>query len=270
MRSLATFTIGAMIKRALIFSLACAALLLRIPLCHAQEGSFDPTFGDSGRLLVDVSVLGHSDVLQRLILLPSGKLLMSGTCDYQYFVDPDLFENTFCVTQLLSDGTYDGTFGPGGLGYIQFGASVGATTRQWIIDRLSKDGGRDATFNQGNPQTLSIAPGNGGAVERLALTNDGIFAIGETPRTSGSTINYAAIVRLKADGSLDSKFGNGGKSYFSFTSTQDFNTSGSDVAVSKSGLIVAGTQNAKCAGRLRRGQIRDRAVPIRSNFFVWL
>ena len=463
MRSLATVTVGAMIKRALIFSLACAALLLGMPLCHAQEGGFDPTFGNGGRLLVDVSVLGHSDVLQRLIVLPSGKLLMTGTCDYQDPVDPNLFANTFCVTQLLSNGTYDGTFGPGGLGYIQFNrfsgwpknagvtdaivlrdgriallghtfgdggavdpsfllavlradgtaldatvgggsgyvqsqfagkpgagislaqqpdgkllvagaatgvngnddfavarfladlsgldstfgsggaqtvafdlggpggdnsdrcaavrlqsdgkivmvglsitspagqpasgaaisitrlntdgtrdltfgttgdgrlhytagqnlagaqeaqidasdrivvggagaAATGATTALWIIDRLSKDGGRDATFNQGNPQALSIAPGYGGAVDRLALTNDGIFAIGETPRVSAGTTNYAAIVRLKADGSLDSKFGNGGKSYFSFTSTEDFNTSARAVAVSKSGLIVAGTQ----------------------------
>ena len=43
----------------LICSLAGILLLLAMATCSAQEGNFDPTFGDSGRKLVDVSVLEH-------------------------------------------------------------------------------------------------------------------------------------------------------------------------------------------------------------------
>lgn len=450
------------IRYIVIHSLACVALLLSTAL-FAQEGNFDPTFGDHGRLLVDVSALNRDDDLKRLILLPGGKMLLGGSCEYQDAVDPELFWSTFCVTQLLADGSYDGTFGPGGVGYIQFNrfpgwlrstllndmivlrdgriallgesygdsgvadpafllailrsdgtaldstigagagflrstfagksgyglnvvqqpdgklliageaigvngnedfaaarlladlsgldssfgsggaqtvafdlggpsgdnsdvcgavrlqsdgkivmvgasitsaagqpltgaqisitrlntdgtrdlafgpsgdgrlhytagqtlafaldaqidagdrivvggigaASIDATSTPWIIDRLSKDGGRDAAFNQGNPQALSPAPGNGGTVRRIALTNDGIFAIGETPRSVGNSENYVAVVRLKLDGSLDFRFGNGGESYFSFTSTEDFDTEVSGIAVGNGGLMVAATQ----------------------------
>ena len=40
--------------------------------------------------------------------------------EYEDPVTPNYFESTFCVSQLLPSGAYDGNFGPGGLGYVQF------------------------------------------------------------------------------------------------------------------------------------------------------
>jgi uncharacterized delta-60 repeat protein len=470
------------IKCALIYSLLSLSLL-RTALCSAQEGNFDPTFGDGGRLLVDVSVLSNFDIAQRLILRPDGKLLMGGTCGYEDHVVQGYYESTFCVTQLLADGTYDGTFGPGGVGYLQFdhfagwpnntdlanmmvlrdgriallgyavdasfkstqvllavlladgsaldttvadtgywqfqfaamtsapssfvqqpdgkvlvagaatgvngnydfavgrlladlsgfdpsfgsggsqtvafdlggpsgddsdgctavllqsdgkivlagysitspagqpesgtqisvarlnadgtrdltfgssgdgrvhysagnsvaiafdakidaadrivlggavAASVDSTNVQWMIDRLSRNGGRDPTFNQGNPQLFSQPPGNSGRISRLALTNDGIFAIGSTPRAPSGTTGYFAVARLNADGLLDARFGNGGRSYASFTATNDLDTTGVDIAVGNRGVMVVGTQTQTGAngntfkfaiGRLQYDQI---------------
>ena len=446
--------------------LVCIALLILGRPGQAQpppEGAFDPTFGDGGRMIVDVSTLSTNDNFARLIVRPDNKLLMAGSCA---FSDPQHGTGyTYCLTQLNGDGTYDTSFGPGGVGYVQFdrfagfpnnvapldmivlsdgriallgaaptpqdgsqqafllvvlqadgsaldpkvgagkgyleaqfagapsaagslvqqpdgkilvaGAAVGvngnqdfavarfladlsgfdsafgsggsqivpfdlggptgdnsdeclavrlqstgkiilaglaiasaanqppsaaeialvrlnsngsrdtsfgssgdgrlhytppgqaaavaydaqidandrivigggaatnylATTDVWLVDRLAPDGGRDASFNGGSPQMFAEPPGNGGSVARLALTNDGIFAGGITPRTPGNTnAYYFGVARLTADGSLDTRFGGGGKTYGSFTSTRDVNTNKMDIAVGNGGLMVAGTQ----------------------------
>ncbi len=437
----------------------------------AQEGDFDPTFGNGGRLLVDVSV-GHGDVAHRMVLLPGNKILMAGSCDHPQSAGSMDTYPEFCITRLLPDGSYDGTFGPGGVGYLRFdffpgwfnssdltdmivlhdgriallgtetaagkmllavlvadgsaldtnvgggkgylelqfggatsspaglvqqsddkiliaGSAVGVqgnddfavarllkdlsgfdmtfgsggsqlvafdlggpsgddtdicnavrlqstgkivlagysssapttgtitpaitlarlnsdgtrdttfgssgdgrvhyvvqtvaaatdaridagdrivlggvaanTTAQWLVDRLTPDGSRDPSFNGGNPQTFSAPPGNaGGSVARLALTNDGIFAIGISPRTSDPSPNYFVVARLNWNGSLDARFGNGGKSYGSFTATSDLDSTGVDIAVGNGGLMIAGTQTQAgpdlkfAIGRLQYDQI---------------
>jgi uncharacterized delta-60 repeat protein len=415
------------------------------------DGNFDPTFGNGGRLLIDVSV-DHSDVLKRMILRPGNKILMAGSCGHPQSEGSTSLYPEFCITQLLADGSYDGNFGPGGVGYLRFdyfagwfnssdlvdmivlhdgriallgtytaggkmllavllsdgsaldanvgggkgylelqfgnatsaptslvqqsddeiliagyangaannvdfavarllkdlsgfdtsfgtngsqtiafdlggpgggdddicfavrlqsngkiilagyandapsgssvpeialvrldahgardttfgsngdgrvhylvqtaaalmdaqidagdrivlgGATASATAQEWLIDRLTPDGARDPTFNQGNPQFFPQLPSSGGNVVKLALTADGIFAIGVTPRTSAITPNYFAVARLNWNGSLDARFGNGGRTYGSFTATTDIDTVGVGIAVGNGGLMVAGQQ----------------------------
>ena len=120
-------------KRALICALAALSPLLRIASCSAQEGSFDPTFGIGGTQIVNVSVLGTSDQSARLILRSDGKLLMGGSCLYQLL---DIQEPTICLTQLLADGTYDGNFGPGGVGYLEFDHFAGWPSITGLIDMI--------------------------------------------------------------------------------------------------------------------------------------
>ncbi len=461
------------------FVMAGIALTMHGMLGQAQpatpppEGAFDPTFGNGGRLIVDVSTLSTSDTFTRLVVRPGNKLLMAGSCAY---TDPEGDSGyTYCLTQLNGDGTYDGSFGPGGVGYVQFnrfagwpnnigpsdmivlsdgrialvgaaplmqdgsktsfllavlqadgsaldpnvgagkgyleaqfggapskavsmlqqpdgkilvagvatgvngnddfavgrflanlsgldsafasagsqivafdlggptgghtdeclavrlqssgkiilaGYSVaspagqpptaaeialvrlnsngsrdtsfgssgdgrihyapagqpvaaaydaqidaddriviggaagtpGATTNPWLIDRLAPDGGRDPGFNNGSPQMFYQPPGSAGSVAKLALTNDGIFAVGSTPRSlgpgaPGSPIwNYFAVARLNQNGSLDGRFGGGGKTYGSYTATRDVDSSGMDIAVGNGGLMVAGTQAQSIPG----------------------
>jgi uncharacterized delta-60 repeat protein len=436
----------------------------------AQEGNFDSAFGNGGRLLVDVSV-GHGDVAHRMVLLPGNKILMAGSCDHPQSAGSTDTYPEFCITRLLHDGSYDGTFGPGGVGYLRFdffpgwlnssdlkdmivlhdgrialfgtetaggkmllavlladgtaldanvgggngylelqfanansapasivqqsddkiliagsamgingnadfavarllkdlsgfdtsfgsggsqlvafdlggpggddtdtclavrlqssgkivlagyansaamtgftpaialarlnadgtrdttfgtsgdgrlhyviqtiavatdaridagdrivlGGAAANTTAQWFVDRLTPDGTRDPAFNGGNPQAFPVPPGNaGGSVARLALANDGMFAIGISPRTSDALTNYFVVARLNWNGSLDARFGNGGKSYGSFTATSDLDSSGVDIAVGNGGLMIAGTQTQTgpdlkfAIGRLQYDQI---------------
>jgi len=448
-----------------VHALAGLSLLLPTAPCSAQPGHFDPGFANGGREVVDVSVESKADRPSRLIVRPNGKLLMGGTCEY---VAQDFKPDTLCVTQLRPDGAYDGTFGPGGVGYLQFNvfdgwpanslmvdmlvladgriallgmdmdasqpilgillangtaldstvgggkgfiqfplgaqggtqspqsfaqqpdgkllvagaapgasgnldfavtrllanlsgpdasfgangfqtvafdlggptgddsdicdavrlqsdgkivlsgvaitspagqpktgaeialtrlngngtrdlgfgnngdgrvhyaaggaavpvdaqidrddrivlggewvASFPATEGKWLVDRLSADGGRDAAFNQGNPKIFSAPLNNGGgSVRRLALTKDGIYAIGETLRAPPSATSdyFFSVARLHANGSLDSRFGDAGQFYGSFTSTNDVDAQGLDIAIGNGGVMIAGEQTQSVAG----------------------
>ena len=57
-----------------------------------------------------------------------------------------------------------------------------------------------------------------------------------------------AVVRLDSNGAFDNKFGNAGRVYASFTSINDYDTSGIDIAVSKAGLTVFGVQTQQSGG----------------------
>jgi uncharacterized delta-60 repeat protein len=457
----ARISLKKLIARVPVHALAGLSLLLPTAPCSAQAGHFDPTFGNGGRLLVDVSVQSTYDRFARLIVRADGRLLMAGTCGFDH---EGFASTTFCVTQLRPDGTYDGNFGPGGVGYLQFNTFAGwpvgstltdmiilhdgriallgydldgdqpllavlladgsaldsavggkgfiefpltaqpgpevpaslvqqpdgkvlaagsvpgvsgnkdfavkrlladfsgpdtsfgsngsqtvafdlggpagddgdyctavrlqsngkivlaggadaspanqtvsgfevalvrlnsngsrdlafgsagdgrvhysagglavlfdaqidaadriviggeflatptSTSAQWLVDRLSPNGGRDAEFNQGNPKMFSPPVGyGGGAVNRLALTHDGIYAIGSTQRSATPGNTYFSVARLHPNGSLDSRFGDAGQWYGSFTSTNDVDVPDTDIAVGNGGVMIAGTQTQSVA-----------------------
>jgi uncharacterized delta-60 repeat protein len=171
------------------------------------------------------------------------------------------------LVRLNVDGSRDTTFGASGDGRLHYtpaGQEVaiaydaridandrivisgaagnnGVTTDAWLVDRLAPDGGRDMSFNNGSPQLFYMPPGNAGYATRLALTSDGIFAGGITPRTGGAN-SYFGVARLNLDGSLDPRFGGGGLTYGSFAATRDVDTTDVDIAVGNGGVMVAGTQ----------------------------
>jgi uncharacterized delta-60 repeat protein len=235
----------------------------------ADLSGFDTLFGSGGSQTVAFDLGGPSgddtDQLYAVRLQSTGKILLAGYASFAPAtgsITPEI-----ALARLNVDGTRDTTFGSGGDGRMHYlvgteaavvdaeidagdrivlgGAAATDTTAQWLIDRLSPDGMRDPAFNQGNPQTFSVppAPGiGGGSAARLALTSDGIFAIGISPRTSDATSTYFVVARLNWDGLLDPRFGNGGKTYGSFTATTDVDTTGIDIAVGNGGLMVAGTQ----------------------------
>ncbi|HET8942501.1 MAG TPA: hypothetical protein VFN13_11010 [Rudaea sp.] len=113
------YTMGASIMRRWMSALAVVACICT-PVAHAQDGSFDPGFGNGGALLVDVSS-GTDDKGQVMHLESGGKILMAGTCMKSETIGghTDPFPK-FCATRLRADGSYDTSFGPGGVGYIRF------------------------------------------------------------------------------------------------------------------------------------------------------
>jgi len=233
----------------------------------------DPSFGSNGYQSIAFDLGGpggdDSDYCVAVRLQSDGKIVLSGdAATYPAGQSPTGYE--IGITRLNVNGTRDLTFGNGGDGRVhyaaggvalavdaqidsadrivvggEFLAAIPATEGKWLVDRLSRDGARDPSFNQGNPKIFSPPVGHGGGtIHRLALTRDGIYAIGDTRRTAppAASNNYFAVARLHANGSLDSRFGDAGQVFGSYATTNDVDATGTDIGIGQSGVLVAGTQ----------------------------
>ena len=235
---------GHRIEHAPFAWMVCIASLLSHNL-YADEGSYDPSFANDGRELVNVSVLGKDDTLTRLVLRPDGKILLGGTCEY---VDPVIaghFETTFCVTQLLADGTYDGNFGPGGLGYVQFNrfpawpsitamndmiilpdgriallgtASIDNAVQQtFLLGVLLSDGtALDASVGSGSGYLQSSFDGHPGTGVSLVRQSDGKILVAGTATGINANTDFAVARVLQDLSGLDTSFGSAGAQLVAF------------------------------------------------------
>jgi len=231
----------------------------------------DTAFGSNGSQTIAFDLGGPNgnddDSCTAMQLQSDGKIVLVGGADSSPAGQP-LSGYEIVLTRLNVNGTRDLGFGSNGDGRVhyaagglavsldaqidaadriviggEFLAAAGATSAQWLVDRLSPNGQRDAEFNQGNPKIFPPPLGYAGLVERLQLTNDGIYAIGLTRRAEPPATNeYFSVARLHANGSLDSRFGDAGQFYGSFTSTNDLDVQGTDITVGSDGVWIAGTQ----------------------------
>lgn len=145
------------------------------------DGSLDASFGDGGRVtfpFVAEDDLGWSDA-RAVVLRPNGKIVVVGTW---YWLEPlpgppampaiPLIQSDMVVAQLEPDGQFDPQFGPGGIVTIDFF-------------------GREDRALSG------------------ALQPDGKIVVSGSALPQRRSHDFA-MVRLDADGSLDTAFGAGG------------------------------------------------------------
>ncbi|HET6632915.1 MAG TPA: hypothetical protein VFG73_09450 [Rhodanobacteraceae bacterium] len=208
----------------------CALLLLGAAVCApalAQDGSFDPGFAQGGRKLFDVSN-GLDDTGTEMHLLPDGKILMAGTCDKMAVDAVDKDGNPvsdrlpfFCVARLLPDGTFDPSFGPGGVGYLSFHPFGGPDPD-------------DAT----SPFAASL-------IDMALLPDERIVLVGSSPFGFHASHSVAVAV-LRADGSaLDPAVADGVGAYYQ-TLPNGFSVS--SIASQRDGkLLLAGTATGPTA-----------------------
>ncbi|MES1216059.1 MAG: MopE-related protein [Bacteroidota bacterium] len=159
--------------------------------CLAQV--LDPSFGNGGKFVLS-GIQGGASVVQ-----PDGKII--------FIVQNSLY-------RLNSDGAYDNSFGTTGKVTLNFEAgflglqpdgkiiAVGGTGNQISVVRLNVNGSADAGFNSSGINSLSIA-----TLSFLLIQTDGKIIIAGTGTASGLTIT---LIRLNADGSPDTGFGNSG------------------------------------------------------------
>jgi uncharacterized delta-60 repeat protein len=182
-----------------LFACVVFAAVIFSPSLFAQDGQLDPTFGSGGRKVVRVSAMNR-DNAEVVRITSDGKILLGGTCG-TIGVD-----SQFCLTRLKSDGSYDTTFGPLGLGYVDFG-----DLPNW------------------RPQS---------ELTSMELLADGRIALGGSPEYTDEQI----VAIMKADGSgLDTSVG-GGRGYQIFVFRQTGATSGyasSSVQVQPDGKLLA-------------------------------
>jgi len=134
------------------------------------------------------------------------------------------------IVKLRADGSLDSSFGNGGTltiggsgndegqavietsdgGYLIAGYSnsAGAGSYDMYLVKLTSSGGLDTSF--GNSGTITIGGNRDDYANSVIETSDGGYLVVGRTASAGAGLHDIYIVKLRADGSLDSSFGNGG------------------------------------------------------------
>ncbi|WP_343794143.1 hypothetical protein [Dokdonella soli] len=254
-------------SRAAIWFAAAAVGLGSAAPAFAQDGGYDGGFGVGGRLLIDVSPESN-DRAAVMRVLPNGSLLMAGTCTK---AEPDpnggtYYAPTFCATQLTPDGSYDGNFGPGGVGYLRFDRFNAWPNNSRVADVLRLNDGRLLFMGSGTDglkaffalltadgSALDPSVGSGygffefqyngtrsSVVKGLQQADGKILVAGSAIGPNGNT--DMAVARFLADFSaLDPAFGNGGYQTVAFDlggPTGDNSDAALSMTLQRDGAIV--------------------------------
>ena len=180
-------------------------------------GDLDPTYGTGGKVTTDFQG-GAFDLIGDAVVQPDGKLV--AICQGQ---GTDQIVRWGLVRYRL-DGSLDPTFGNNGKvvisspiltlngvalqsdGKIVVAGANFNPTRDFVAIRFNKDGSLDTAFGSGG-----FAPAD--FFQTTDQANDlAIQADGKIVLVGSSDDGLLAVARFNTDGSLDTSFGNGGKS----------------------------------------------------------
>lgn len=176
------------------------------------DGSADTSFSGDG--LADIVAPGAEALFAGLAVQQDGKILLAGSTQTG-------MEKHLTVLRLNADGTLDTAFNgtgqvviPVGTGsslvyamalqpdgkILVAGGAVGSAV-DYAVVRLNTDGSLDTSFNQTGKVLVPVRTGNDAAYA-LSVQPDGkILLLGDGPGNTGM-----AVVRLNADGSVDTTF----------------------------------------------------------------
>jgi len=204
------------------------------------DGSLDTTFGDDGKLLIDIN--GSYDDAWVPLIQPDGHILVAGNggTESPIGVDAD-----FAVVRITSTGALDNTFGVGGKAHTNIAGRaelVSSAVMQSdgsviIAGRVGVDGGAPpdtGLVRFKSDGTLDKAFGSDGIVRRdlstsghdydeatdLALDASGRIVIAVETQNAG--LYRHTLARFNGDGSTDNTFGTNGIATQSFAPGGDF------------------------------------------------
>ena len=204
------------------------------------NGTLDTTFGTNG---VASTKIGTRPVASMALALQSdGKIVEAGLFN-------NAGTNSFALVRFNSDGTLDTTFGTGGTvttpaagsGFAQSvviqpngmivaaGSSILSNNLDYDVARYNTDGTLDTTFGTGGTVDYKLPTGQPGSLHAVALQNDGRIVL------SGDAGGNFALVRLNANGTTDTTFGNGG---IAGGGTQTLAEFGRSIVIQPNGKIV--------------------------------
>jgi uncharacterized delta-60 repeat protein len=199
----------------------------------------DPTFGENG-----VVVTEGFDFLfvYDATLLPDGRLVVGGGQN-----------NAFILASFLQDGSFDPSFGLDGIVRTGFAGqatifalarygedriiAAGGNEGRFALARYLHDGSLDPTFDGDGRTTVEVSPEYDYAFAVTVQSDSKVVAAGYASDGDFNDPDQDfALARLKADGSLDSTFGDSGVTTTSF---RDVDEGAVSVFVQASGRIVA-------------------------------
>lgn len=168
---------------------------------HLANGTVDTSFGTNGGVNVDLKGIGGYDTANAVLIQPDGKIIVAGAAGLETIEG----DSHFGFIRLNANGTLDTTFGTNGKTSFAVGSN-------------------------------NIVPLN--TVKAIKLQSDGkIVAVGSAYNTS-SDFDFG-VVRLNADGSLDSDFSNDGKFTIDFGSSNE-NATHLKISESSGKILIAG------------------------------
>jgi uncharacterized delta-60 repeat protein len=185
------------------------------------DGSLDTTFGSGGKFKVPISGENYpSDIAVQ----PDGRIVIAGRSRVQPNWDGTL-------VRLTANGSLDSSFNGTGILIVPIssnasfdvfnkvivqangritvaGETSGGISQDTAVLRYNVNGTPDTTFGSGGRVVVSAADQNDRAAA-LTIQPDGRLLVGGAG-TNGSA-DFATLVRLNSNGSLDTTFGNAGK-----------------------------------------------------------
>lgn len=228
----------------------CLALLfltgLRDLKLHAQVLSLpDSSFGLNGRVAIQhgFSVSGSSgNGVRALKLYADGRILLAATS--KPFGNQSNRE--YFAGRLMPDGTPDSTFNDSARVFISGEPNAGALhsaeigpgnkivlagnrqnpftlINESFLVKLKADGTRDSSFGTNGLLAFSgsLIGSISEAVDARILANEKILVTAQVRLTSGNPGLEFCLIRLNPDGSLDSEFGDNGKTFIVDPATPD-------------------------------------------------
>lgn len=243
-------------------------LALSSDTADARPGDLDPAFAGGKPVTID---LGSSEQLTALALSPDQKIVAAGDTPRGH-ESPQA--PSVVLVRLNADGSRDRTFGVDGVSisrfgdgghritdmllqpdgkivvvgvYQSYGSRLGSRDRpvtrpgpiftvdDVLVARFDRDGSPDTSFGTGGSQILDLG-GNQDSASGVALQPDGRIVVAATEEVRFTT-NTFDVLRLTADGQLDTSFGTGGRVTQTFG---DVKAAGRAVTITTGGRIFAG------------------------------
>ncbi len=205
----------------LLFSSVLVAHGLMVPaVLNAQAGGLDATFANAGKYVQD---FGAQDNLTKVRVQPDQKIVAVGTALSPAFagqllvvrLNPDGTldsgfngTGTVVITAFTESYAYDLFFQPDG-GIMVVGARADANYQfSMLAMRLNADGTLDNTFGTGGFSEPEISTGDDFAYAVAPLPNGQMLLAGTA--IDAAFNNQPVVVRMNADGSIDTTFGSNG------------------------------------------------------------
>lgn len=176
------------------------------------------TYTYPGKTLIDVT--GFDDLNQSIAIQDDGKILIAGFTFYGGIFETDY---DYSVVRLNADGTLDHSYGTDGRIVISAEVSIdqgytlavqpdgkllmsyptyNASSFDFEVTRFTAQGALDTTFN--GTGKVDIPAGIQGSSANIKLNADGSILL------TGTADDHVVVTQLRADGSLDPRFGDQG------------------------------------------------------------
>jgi uncharacterized delta-60 repeat protein len=227
------------------------------------DGTLDTGFGTGGAAVV--AVASGIDTPRKILLQGDGKIIVAGTGN-----SGTTATNDFTLIRLNADGTLDTSFNGNGKLVVPVGTNAdtanGALLQQdgkivvsgtvatgtfpdYGLIRVNADGTLDSTFGNGGKLILPVGVGNDASYVVTQQGDGKLIAAGYSRSTTAADSDWdMSLVRLNANGTLDTTFGSAGKV---ITHIGNQNDRIFAIQIQPDGKIVtAGTMNSQISNSL--------------------